>query len=117
MAFCAAGCCCRQKVCRDNQSSYFREKYCLQALGIQACIVHYEMAGCLQDTSYPGIVTDFAGKPVSKLSRAQQCTYTANEALSSLHAVGACHRDIRLPRDLAHCVMNSSQDQQHDEKL
>lgn len=116
----------------DNQrpgglSSYFHEKHCLQALGNQACIVHFEMAGRLQDTSYPCIVTEFAGKPVSKLSRAQQ--RTANEALSSLHAVGACHGDIRLPNflfkqdgscllaDLAHCVMNSSQDQQHDEKL
>ena len=115
--------------CPGGLSSYFHEKHCLQALGNQACIniVHFEMAGRLQDTSYPCIVTEFAGKPVSKLSRAQHCT--ANEALSSLHAVGACHGDIRLPifffkqdgscllADLAHCVMNSSQDQQHDEKL
>ena len=116
----------------DNQrptglSIYFHEKHCLQALGNRACVVHFEMAGRLQDTSYLCIVTEFAGKPVSKLSRAQR--RTANEALTSLHAVGVCHGDIRLPNflfkqdgscllaDLAHCVMKSSQEQQDDEKL
>ena len=108
-------------------SVFFHEKHCLQALENRACIVHFKMAGRLQDALYPCIVTEFAGKPVSKLSRAQR--RAANEALTSLHAVGACHGDIRLPNflfqedgscllaDLAHCVMKSSQDQQQHEKL
>lgn len=108
-------------------SVYFHEKHCLQALENRAFVVRFKMAGRLQDTSYPCIVTAFAGKPVSKLSHAQR--RTANEALTSLHAIGACHGDIRLPNflfkqddscllaDLAHCVMDSSQDQWRREKL
>ena len=116
----------------DNQrpgglSVYFHEKHCLQVLETQASVVRFKMAGRLQDTSYPCIVTAFAGKPVSKLSRAER--HAANEALTSLHAIGACHGDIRLPNflfkqdgscllaDLAHCVLKSSQDQQECEQL
>lgn len=94
---------------------YFHEKHCLQALETRALVVRFKMAGRMQDTSYPCIVTAFAGKPVDKLSRAQR--RTANQALASLHAIGACHGDVRLPNflfkqdgscllaDLVHCVM------------
>ena len=85
------------------------------------------MAGRLQDTSYPCIVTAFAGKPVSKLSRAQR--RTASEALNSLvymllglvMETSACQIFKQdgscLLADLAHCVMDSSQDQQQRETL
>lgn len=107
--------------------AYFQEKRCLQALDMRASVVHLRMAGRLQDTLYPCIATCFAGKPVRKLSRAQRSA--ASKALNSLHAVGACHGDIRLSNilfdedgscllaDLAHCIMDATKDQQQLEKL
>lgn len=50
-------------------------------------------------TSYPCTVTAFTGMPLGKLSRGYRCT--ANEALSSLHAIGAC-------RDTSACQISSS---------
>lgn len=111
----------------DALEASSHEKHCLQALETRALVVRFKMAGHVQDISYPCIVTAFAGKPVSKLSHAQR--RTANEGLTSLHATGACHGDIRLPyflfkqdgscllADLAHCVMDSTKDQQQREKL
>lgn len=107
--------------------AYFQEKRCLQALDMRASVVHLNKAGRLQDTLYPCIATDFAGKPVKKLSRAQRSA--ASKALNGLHALGACHGDIRLSNilfnddgscllaDLAHCVMDSTKHQQQLEKL
>ena len=107
--------------------AYFHEKRCLQALQTRASIVCFKTAGRLQNTLYPCVVTSFAGQPVSKLSYAQR--RAAIEALGSLHAIGVCHGDIRLPNilfkqdgsclfaDLAHCVMESSKDEQQREKL
>ena len=65
--------------------------------GIEMCssIVQLEMAGCLQDTSYPCIVTKLAGRPVTGLSNVQ-CV-AAKKALKALHAVGAAHGDISSP--------------------
>lgn len=116
----------------DSQRSgslkaYFQEKRCLQALDTRASVVHFNMAGRLQDTLYPCIATYFAGKPVRKLSCAQRSA--ARKALNSLHAVGACHGDIRLSNilfdedgscllaDLAHCVMDSTKYQQQLDRL
>ena len=107
-------------------NAYFHEKRCLQALGGCASIVHFKMAGRLQDTLYPCIVTTFAGSPVSQLSRHQR--RAASKALDRLHAIGASHGDIRLPNilfkqdgscllaDLAHCVMEASQEEKQQDK-
>ncbi len=106
--------------------AYFHEKKCLQALGACASIVDFKMAGRLQDTLYPCIVTSFAGSPVSRLSRHQR--RAANQASDGLHVVGAAHGDIRLPNllfkqdgschsaDLAHCVMEPSQEEKQQDK-
>lgn len=107
--------------------AYFQEKCCLQALRSQASIVVFQMAGRLQNTLYPCIVTAFAGHPVTRLSSAQRTA--AKKALGSLHDAGACHGDVRLPNilfqqdgscllaDLAHCVLSSSLSAQQQEKL
>ena len=107
--------------------AYFQEKWCLQTLRSQASIVSLQMAGRLQHTLYPCIVTVFAGNPITRLSRAQRIA--AKKALSSLHDAGACHGDIWLPNilfqpdrscllaDLAHCVMNSSLSARQQEQL
>ena len=52
------------------------------------------VVGRLQDTLYPAIVTSFAGKPVSNLSRAQ--LRASKEALDGVHTVGVYHGNIRL---------------------
>lgn len=108
-------------------SAYFHEKCCLQALQTRASVVRFMVAGRLQDTLYPVIVTSFAGKPVSKLSGAQ--FRAAKKALDSVHAVGVCHGDIRLSNILfaldrscllahfAHCVQGASQEQMKREHL
>lgn len=72
--------------------AYFQEKWCLQALRSQASIVVFQMAGRLQNTLYPCIVTAFAGHPVTRLSSAQRTA--AKKALGSLHDAAACHGDI-----------------------
>lgn len=107
--------------------AYFHEKECLQALGSCTSIVRFQMAGRLQDTLYPCIVTNFAGSPVSQLSRQQR--RAASQALDGLHAAGVAHGDIRLPNllfkhdgscqlaDLAHCVMHPSQQEKQQDKL
>ena len=74
--------------------AYFNEKACLQALNSCPSIVKLRMAGCLQDSLYPCIVTDYAGAPVQRLSAVQHSL--AKKALNTLHQVGAAHGDIRL---------------------
>jgi len=99
--------------------AYFNEKACLQALGSCSSVVKLKMAGRLQDSLYPCIVTMYAGEPVQHLSAVQYSL--AKKALITLHQVGAAHGDIRLPNllfdkdrgschvaDLASCTLGAS---------
>lgn len=106
--------------------AYFNEKACLQALSSCSLAVKLKMAGCLQDSLYPCIVTMYAGEPVHYLSAAQYSL--AKEALKTFHQAGAAHGDIRLPNllfdngschvaDLASCTLSaSSEDKSSDRK-
>lgn len=106
--------------------AYFNEKACLQALSSCSSVVKLKMAGRLQDSLYPCIVTMYAGKPVHHLSAAQYSL--AKEALMTFHQAGAAHGDIRLPNllydngschvaDLASCTLSASlEDKSSDRK-
>ena len=59
------------------------------------------MAGRLQDSLYPCIVTRLAGSPAKQLSHKQRAA--AKAALKNLHAAGAAHGDVRLPNLLLNC--------------
>ena len=100
--------------------AYFNEKRCLQALTHCQSIVPFEMAGRLQDSLYPCIVTRFAGSPAKQLSHKQRAG--AKAVLKNLHAAGAAHGDVHCPNllfnsdascclaDLANCTMNASKE-------
>ena len=100
--------------------AYFNEKRCLQALTHCQSIVQVEMAGRLQDSLYPCIVTRLVGRPAKQLSHKQRAA--AKAALKTLHAAGAAHGDVRLPNllfnsdascclaDLANCTTNASKE-------
>lgn len=98
----------------------FNEKRCLQALTHCQSIVQFEIAGRLQDSLYPCIVTRLAGSPAKQLSHKHSAA--AKAALTNLHAAGAAHGDVRLPNllfnsdascclaDLANCTTNASKE-------
>ena len=106
--------------------AYFNEKACLQALGSCSSVVKLKMAGRLQDSLCPCIVTMYAGEPVQRLSAVQRSQ--ANEAIVTLHQAGAAHGDIHLSdllfdedsrschvADLASCTLNATlQDKSSD---
>jgi len=99
-------------------AAYFHEKACL--LGLKSCssVVRVQMAGRLQDSLYPCIVTTLAGSPSKQLCGSKRAA--ASRALRALHTAGAAHGDVRLPNllfsmhgvcqlaDLADCVLNAS---------
>ena len=72
--------------------AYFNEKACLQALASCPAVIKLKMAGRLQDSLYPCIVTKSAGGPVQHLSAVQYSL--AKTALITLHQAGAAHGDI-----------------------
>ncbi len=100
-------------------NSYFNEKACLQALGSCSSVVKLKMAGRLQDSLYPCIVTMYAGEPVQRLTAVHRSQ--AKKAIVTLHQAGAAHGDIHLSdllfdkdsgschvADLASCTLNAS---------
>ena len=77
--------------------AYFNEKRCLQALTHCQSIVPFEMAGRLQDSLYPCIVTRLAGSPAKQLSHKQRAaakaplkTFTLLGLLMGMFACQTC---------------------------
>ena len=107
--------------------AFHHEKRCLLALANCDGVVRFHAAGRLQDTLYPCISTEHAGRPSLHLSSSQRAE--AKRAIKSLHAAGAAHGDIRLGNlifdrdgscrlaDLATCSLQATEDEQKQDLL
>ena len=104
--------------------AYFHEKKCLQKLNNCPATVQFEMAGYLQDTLYPCLVTTYFGSPAKGNQLAKDQRVAAEQALKCLHNTGACHGDISMTNllfdrsgacclaGLAKCVLKASKEMQ-----